>query len=121
GTLLSQNPPHSIGDIALAAPIRTNNGSDAPAKLQFGSFSKGFKPVDFQLFKIQGATSTHQSLWPVQQTPLQQKGRPKSPDPSNILWEAVLSLFQQLILLKSILPAAPTWAAFCTDLLGVLP
>ena len=55
------------------------------------------------------------------QTPFQQKGRLKSPDPCNIRWAAVLSLFRRLILPYPTLPAAPTWGAFCTNLSDALP
>ena len=47
GALLAHHPRDRVGDVALAAPIRTNGRRDALVEGELGSIGKRFEAVDF--------------------------------------------------------------------------
>ena len=53
-TLLSENPPDCVGDVALAAAIGTDNGRHARFEFQLGFFREALETDKFEALKIQG-------------------------------------------------------------------
>src|SRR6185436_13344638 len=51
GALLAHHPRDGIGDVALAAAVRPDDGGDALVEGKFRTIGKRFKTVDFYAFK----------------------------------------------------------------------
>ena len=51
GALLSEHPRDRIGEVALAAPVRPDDGSDALVERELGAVGERFETGDFEAFE----------------------------------------------------------------------
>ena len=54
GALLAHHPRDGVGDVALAAPVRADNGRHALVEGQLGAVGERFEAVDFETFETHG-------------------------------------------------------------------
>ena len=57
GALLAHHPGDGVGDVALAAAVRADDGGDALVEGQLGAIGKRFEAVDFETFKTHEHTT----------------------------------------------------------------
>ena len=62
--LLAQHPRNRVGDVALAAPVGTDDGGDPAIEGELRAVGKGFEAGDFKAFKPHACLGTCRSAGP---------------------------------------------------------